>query len=173
MTHGCSTWAAAWGASRARSCRIWTRAATRASTFPPRRLSTRSLLSEQEGWAPSVRGVLLEPICWSTGCMTCIFAHSVFTHLPPQQIEVMIRNAKPRLAPRRKFIFTYKSATYGNGTGLKQFSYSPRRSSHRLASRHGFYSEPLSYVWPAHQRTMRLTHSVDDDDDEEEDEDDD
>ena len=125
------------------------------------------VLSEQEGWAAKRPRFLLEPDLLVDGQYDFIFAHSVFTHLPPQQIEVMIRNAKPRLAPGGKFIFSYKSALKPHRSGLKQMQY-PSSFFATLAARYGFYSEPLSYVWPAHQKTIRLTHAVQSDEDDDE-----
>lgn len=85
-----------------------------------------------------------------------IWAHSVFTHLPPQQIEKMIGNAATILRSGGKFCFTYKFAEKANRSGLKQFQYCPAEFAD-WSKPHGFMCESLDLVWPAHQRTIRLT----------------
>ena len=124
-------------------------------------------LSEQEGWAVKRPRFLLIGDLLVDGQYDFMFAHSVFTHLPPQHIETIIRNAVPRLAPGGRFLFSYKAATKPQRTGLKQYSF-PASYFASVASRHGLHAEPLSYMWPAHQSTMRLTHAVPDDDENDE-----
>jgi SAM-dependent methyltransferase len=128
------------------------------------------MLSEQEGWDIKRPRWLLrlgDEVQYGMA-----WAHSVFTHLPPQHIEEVIRNVAQRLPPGAKFLFTYKASKGLTPvrTGLKQFA-TPASFFATVAARHGFKSEPLSYVFPAHQNTMRLTRLADDvDDDEDEDE---
>jgi SAM-dependent methyltransferase len=116
-------------------------------------------LSEAEGWAAKRPRLLLNSDLDVDGVYDFIFAHSVFTHLPPQQIEIMIANAKHRLAPGGRFLFSYKAALKVQRSGLKQFQM-PASFFASVASRNGLHAEPLSYVWPAHQRSMRLTHAA-------------
>lgn len=114
-------------------------------------------LAMKEGWQEK------EPIFRLNGdldipdrAFNFIWAHSVFTHLPPQQIEVMIGNASKLLPPGGKFCFTYKPADKPQRSGLKQFQYGiPFFAG--LAKAAGFQCEPLKMMWPAHQRTIRLT----------------
>lgn len=84
-----------------------------------------------------------------------IWAHSVFTHLPPQQIETMIANAAKILVPGGKFLFTYKGATKPQRSGLKQFQY-PAAFFAQLGSKYGLRGSALPDVWPAHQLTFCL-----------------
>ena len=129
-------------------------------------------LSEQEGWAVKRPQWLLTSDLLVDGQFDFIWLHSVFTHLPPQQIKVMIRNAVPRLVSGGKMLFTYRKANtlQPKRTGLKQFAM-PSSYLATVASRHGLHAKPLSFVFPAHQNTMRLTHAAadvgDDDDDDE------
>lgn len=84
-----------------------------------------------------------------------IWAHSVFTHLPPSQIELMIANAAKLLSAGGKFLFTYKPAAAPQRSGLKQFQY-PIEFFTVCAKAAGLTCTPLDYVFPAHQRTIRL-----------------
>lgn len=84
------------------------------------------------------------------------WAHSVFTHLPDRQIEVMIGNAAKALRPGGRFLFTYKHADQPRRSGLKQFQY-PFEFFAALAAAHRFEAEALPKIWPASQRTVRLT----------------
>lgn len=81
-----------------------------------------------------------------------IWAHSVFTHLPSEQIDVMIRNAAKLLDPKGRFLFTYKCARQPQRSGLKQYQY-PFTFFSDLAATHGLMAESLPMVWPASQRT--------------------
>lgn len=83
-----------------------------------------------------------------------IWAHSVFTHLPDWAIDKMIGNASTRL--RKAFVFTYKMAPAPRRSGLKQFQY-PFEFFQELAVRHGLRAEKVKDMWPAGQRTIRLT----------------
>ena len=126
------------------------------------------LLSEQEGWAIKRPRWLLKGDLDFAGTFGMAWAHSVLTHVPPQVIETLIRNAAKRLLPGCRFLFTYKQASTMRRTGLKQFCYNPSLFA-TIATRYGFKSEPLSYMFPAHQSTMRLTRLAtdgDEDDDE-------
>jgi SAM-dependent methyltransferase len=128
------------------------------------------LLSEREGWHAKHPRWLLTGDLLVDGMYDFIWAHSVFTHIAPQYIETVIRNAAPRMVRGGKFLFTFKRATTVQRSGLKQFQY-PAAFFATIAARHGFYSEPLSYVFPAHQSTMRLTRLTDEPvEDEDEDE---
>lgn len=114
-------------------------------------------LALDEGWANKLPLFLcnatLEDI--TVGPFDFIWAHSVFTHLPSQQIEVMIANAAKILVSGGKFLFTYKPATKPQRSGLKQFQYPPEFFI-ALGRKHGLVGEALPDMWPAHQRTMRL-----------------
>jgi SAM-dependent methyltransferase len=85
-----------------------------------------------------------------------LWAHSVFTHLPPQQVEKMIGNAASILRDGGRFLFSYKSAKKTQRSGLKQFQYSILDLA-RFAKQAKLRFEPLKTVWPAHQHTVRLT----------------
>ena len=129
-------------------------------------------LSEEEGWSAKRPRWILNGDLDFPGTYGMAWLHSVFTHLPAQHIEPIIRNAAQRLPPGAKLLFTYKAAkgVASVRTGLKQYSHSSGYFA-SIASRHGFKSEPLSYVFPAHQNTMRLTRlgeDVVDDEDEDE-----
>ena len=83
-----------------------------------------------------------------------LFAHSVFTHLPPEQIEKMIVNAA--VITRKKFAFTYKVAEQPQRSGLKQFQYSVSFFAD-IAKSSGFETIDHPKRWPAGQRTIILT----------------
>ncbi len=127
-------------------------------------------LSEEEGWHVKRPRWILNGDLDIEGTYGMAWAHSVFTHVPPQVIETVIRNAAKRLPPGARFLFTYKQASTMRRTGLKQFCYNPSLFA-TIAGRYGFKSEPLSYVFPAHQNTMRLTRLAVDDDEADDDED--
>jgi len=119
-------------------------------------------LSAIEGWvAKNPRFLINSDLDLPDTQFDLLWAHSVFTHLPPQQIELMIANAAKVLKTGGKFLFTYKQARQAQRSGLKQFQYPPSYFA-TIAGRHGFHSEPLNYVFPAHQNTMRLTRLADD-----------
>ena len=84
-----------------------------------------------------------------------MWAHSVFTHLPPQQIEVMISNAAKILATGGKFLFTYKPGDRQHRSGLKQFQF-PSGFFVELGNKSGLKGEAIAQQWPAGQRTIRL-----------------
>jgi SAM-dependent methyltransferase len=126
----------------------------------PAALEHAKTLSVAEGWVVKQPRFLLNGALDIDGTFDMLWAHSVFTHLPPQQVEVMIGNAARHLMPGHKFLFTYKQARQAQRSGLKQFQYPPSFFA-TLAGRYGFKSEPLNYVFPAHQNTMRLTRLFD------------
>jgi SAM-dependent methyltransferase len=81
-----------------------------------------------------------------------MWAHSVFTHLPAAQIEVMVSNAAPRLKSDGQLLFTYKHSDQPERVGLKQFKY-PFAVFEEIAIRHGLLATLLDVRWPAKQRT--------------------
>ena len=129
-------------------------------------------LSETEGWADKHPRFLLNGDLNIEGAFEMLWAHSVMTHLPAQHIETLVCNAAKLLHTGGRFLFTYKAATKPQRSGLKQFQY-PSSYFATLAARHGFKSEPLTTVFPAHQNTMRLTRLADSAEDDADDEDDD
>jgi len=90
------------------------------------------------------------------GPFNFIWAHSVMTHLPSQQVEVMIKNAATLLAENGRFAFTYKPGDKPKRTGLKQFAFD---SAYLIAlgEKAGLKGEAIPQQWPAGQRTIRLT----------------
>lgn len=87
-----------------------------------------------------------------------VWAHSVFTHLPPDFIEPMIGLVAELLHPDGMFCFTYKKADAPHRSGLKQFQY-PAEYFRDVAGRFHLNCEKLHDVWPAHQLTIKLTHA--------------
>ena len=76
---------------------------------------------------------------------------------------------RSRLALGAKLLFTLQGGDEGAAqAGLKQFQHPAFLLRDISGLAYGFNSEPLSYVFPAHQNTMRLTRLADDDDDEDE-----
>lgn len=122
----------------------------------PAALHYAQALAEREGWIVHDPVFLLSGDLKLDGPFDMLWGHSVFTHLPPQQIETMIRNAATLLSAGARFLFTYKRAHTVQRSGLKQFQYPPVYFA-ALAARYGFRAEPLAFVFPAHQSTMRLT----------------
>lgn len=114
-------------------------------------------LSVSEGWSEK-DPVFLHNAALDLASVTVdmIWAHSVFTHLPPQQVDLMIQNAAKILAPGGHFLFTYKRADKPRRSGLKQFQY-PIEFFMACASGAGLTCEPRPMIWPAHQRTACLT----------------
>lgn len=113
-----------------------------------------TVLSESEGWAcrkPTFQmnanldfdSVLRFDFIW---------AHSVFTHLPEEQISKMLENIQRILAVGGKFLFTYKLGKEPERTGLKQFKYS-HSFFQRVAEIVNMKFKPLPTIWPASQRT--------------------
>jgi cyclopropane fatty-acyl-phospholipid synthase-like methyltransferase len=120
-------------------------------------LSHASRLAIDEGWNKNSPAFILNSdLNLDHLAFDYIWAHSVFTHLPPQQIEKMIGNAAKLLPPGGKFLFTYKPAEQSQRSGLKQYQH-PVSAFDGWAKKAGMKCEALSKMWPAHQRTIRLT----------------
>lgn len=119
-------------------------------------------LAHQEGWDEKQpvfqfdREGELNLFSSLLGTFDFIWAHSVFTHLPPDKITKIIAHASRLLDFGGKFLFTYKSALSAQRSGLKQFQY-PASFFIGLADKKDMDGEELPYLFPAHQRTIRLT----------------
>lgn len=87
-----------------------------------------------------------------------VFGHSVFTHLPEEQIDKMVSNAAKLLAVGGQLLFTYKRGDSAERTGLKQFRYSDA-TFQKIAESHGLKFQALPKVWPASQRTGLITRA--------------
>lgn len=111
-------------------------------------------LAAREGWANKSPEFYINGHLDLVREFDFLWAHSVFTHLPPDQVDRMIGNAARIM--RGSFLFTYKRERQPIRTGLKQFKYPPR-FFRNAAERHGLHFEELDVVWPASQRTIRLT----------------
>lgn len=85
-----------------------------------------------------------------------MWAHSVFTHLPPQQIEIMVANIAKRLVPGGQFFFTYKKSDRPQRSGLKQFQYPPSYFA-EVAKRNGLAYKEMPHEWPAGQKTFGMS----------------
>ena len=80
-------------------------------------------LAAIEGWGEK------HPVFWQVGVddqprthwFDFIWAHSVFTHLPPDLVQSVMRQASNYLAPRGKFLWTYIESTDNTRYGLMQF----------------------------------------------------
>ncbi len=84
-----------------------------------------------------------------------IWAHSVATHLPPQNISQLFSDLTEYDHGFGQFFFTYKAALQNQRSGLKQFQYSPAWLI-KEALRFGLKAETDPMEWPAGQRTMRV-----------------
>lgn len=113
-------------------------------------------LSTDEGWAAKRPAFWMNAEIDIPGTFDFIWAHSVFTHLPAEQIAKMIVTAGHRLAPGGRFLFTYKKGDAPTRTGLKQFKY-PVEFFAQCAASAQLKCEALETIWPAHQRTIRLS----------------
>lgn len=117
-------------------------------------------LAATEGWASKnpifLKDGALDATAPLAGEFAYVWAHSVFTHLPPEQIFKMIGNAARGLRPGGQFLFTYKPAPRPHRSGLKQFQYPPE-FFFETGARAGLTGEEVDYLFPAHQRTYRLT----------------
>ena len=82
-----------------------------------------------------------------------IWAHSVFTHLPPDAIATVF--ADLATLDFGEFAFTYKYRAAQTRSGLKQFQY-PSAFFKMAAGVVGLQAEKLPDVWPAGQKTMRV-----------------
>lgn len=82
-----------------------------------------------------------------------IWAHSVFTHLPPSLIAAVLGD----LSQMRfgQFLYTYKRRPAPLRTGLKQFGYPPEFLQ-GLAEGVGLRAEALPDRWPQGQSCMRI-----------------
>lgn len=111
-------------------------------------------LSESEGWASKNPTFKMSPDLSfdSPRQFDFIWAHSVFTHLPEEQISKMLENMQRILAVDGKFLFTYKLGIEPERTGLKQFKY-PHSFFLRRAEIVNMKFCSLQTVWPASQRT--------------------
>lgn len=118
-------------------------------------------LAIEEGWASQNPMFLLSgDLEFDPGTrFDFIWAHSVFTHLPEEQIYKMVGNAAKILSDTGQFLFTYKRAAVPTRTGLKQFAY-PIQFFEVAAKRHGLVAKPLDFVWPASQRTGLITRAA-------------
>jgi len=115
-------------------------------------------LALDEGWSSRaplfVNGAeALAPIA---GMVDFAWAHSVFTHLPPQEIDAWVRRLVKLLKPDGVFLFTYKQAVRPQRSGLKQFQY-PVEFFDATARQYGGRCEALPMVWPAHQLTAKIS----------------
>lgn len=83
-----------------------------------------------------------------------IWAHSVFTHLPPPIIDNILKALSKY--DWGEFCFTCKLADQNQRSGLKQFqlSYAWLKV---VAAGYGMKCEQLPWDWPAGQKTMRIT----------------
>lgn len=88
-----------------------------------------------------------------------IWAHSVFTHLPPEAIEALLAGLNDLMTDSGKFLFTYKSWKTPERTGLKQWRY-PFAFFDETVKRHGFKATPLSMIWPASQHTGLIVRAA-------------
>ena len=111
-------------------------------------------LSLTEGWIDRQPKFLLNGDLQMTDGQNFdfIWAHSVFTHLPEDQIDTMIRNAAQMLSEGGRFLFTFKRWNAAQRTGLKQFRYPPQTFD-RISRSYGMKFQQLPMVWPASQRT--------------------
>lgn len=113
-------------------------------------------LGEREGWGARQPELLL-----GDGTLACVagrrfdlvWAHSVFTHLPPD----LIRRVLSDLAGLQftEFCFTYKRRPRALRTGLKQFGYPPEHFI-AAAAEVGLHAEELPDRWPQGQSAMRV-----------------
>jgi SAM-dependent methyltransferase len=120
-------------------------------------------LSMDEGWDSKgpifIENGDLDLLTIESDRFDFIWAHSVFTHLPEEQIYKMVGNAAKILSDCGKMLFTYKRAAVPMRTGLKQFAY-PIQFFEVAAKRHGLVATSLDFVWPASQRTGLITRAA-------------
>ena len=122
----------------------------------PAALAHAGKLAVNEGWAE--RAPLLVQ---GDGTLAAVYgrafdmvwAHSVFTHLPPEAIGAVL--ADLATMDFREFAFTYKRADKPRRSGLKQFQYPPGFFI-EAARAVGLHAEELPDAWPAGQKTMRV-----------------
>lgn len=83
-----------------------------------------------------------------------IWAHSVFTHIPPEVVEWVFDNLSR--IDFDAFYFTHKGATEITRSGLKQFAY-PVKYFADLADDYNMIAESIKVEWPAGQKTIKVT----------------
>lgn len=95
---------------------------------------------------------------WPVWRGTCdlIWSHSVITHLPPEVVRALFSSLESMIFGQ--FFFTYKQGEDNARTGLKQFAFSSKWLI-KTAAQHGLKAESDPMVWPAGQRTMRVTRA--------------
>ena len=76
------------------------------------------MLSEQEGWHVKRPRWILNGDLDFEGTYGMAWGHSVFTHLPPQYIETIIKNAAKRLPPGASFCLRTSAAIKCSVPGL-------------------------------------------------------
>lgn len=85
-----------------------------------------------------------------------IWAHSIFTHLPPELIgNVLLDVSKMDFGV---FLYTYKERKEPMRSGLKQFGYPPAWFA-EAAARVGLRAEKLGECWPQGQNCMRIVRA--------------
>jgi SAM-dependent methyltransferase len=82
-----------------------------------------------------------------------IWLHSVFTHLPPEIIQGILKELSEM--PFIEFLFTYKERPKEVRTGLKQYGYRPLWFI-KQAQALGMSCEKLPNKWPQGQSCMRI-----------------
>lgn len=113
-------------------------------------------LSVTEGWAEKDPLFIL-----GDGRMTkvleirpdIIWAHSIFTHLPPELIREVLDDVSSM--EFGVFLYTYKERKEPMRSGLKQFGYPPQWFVEEAAQR-GLQAEKLGECWPQGQNCMRI-----------------
>lgn len=116
-------------------------------------------LALDEGWssrAPLFVNGSVERLESIDGMVDFAWAHSVFTHLPPQEIDVWVRRLTRLLKLGGVFLFTYKQAVKPQRSGLKQFQY-PIAFFDEVARGCGGRAQALPTIWPAHQLTGKIS----------------
>lgn len=84
-------------------------------------LSAARRLADTEGWAMYAPCFWLKSVPGSVGGFMFIWAHSVFTHLPPEMIEAVMRDAAGRLAQDGRFYWSYMPSETTERYGLTQY----------------------------------------------------
>ena len=113
-------------------------------------------LSCGEGWADKNPTFILADGTLSSihAEFDLIWAHSVFTHLPPEIVETILVNIS-RNIHFGKFFFTYKRRERPMRTGLKQFGYDPDWFI-RAAAKAGLKAQEMPDKFPQGQSTMNV-----------------
>lgn len=111
-------------------------------------------LAAKEGWdAKAPQFILNADVDLDFGPFDFVWAHSVFTHLPPDQIEKMVGNIRDVMRDGGRFLFTYKRNEKPRRSGLKQFQY-PDSYFVEVARKFSLSATPLKAVFPAGQHTF-------------------